>query len=666
MYFFMKNKVIVLLFLITISFYSNAQLPTPAIVGYWESWNGSKFVDLKDVDDRYNVIHVSFAEETNGKDYIQSYTPPNSYTEAEFKSEMAALQAQGKKVIISIGGQNGHVMLDSIAERDGFISSINDMIDYWNFDGLDIDLEGSSLNFTGINIQSPGDVRQLYLIDGIKKIMENYHAKHGKKMLLTMAPETIYIQGALSPWAGAYRGAYLPLIESLKDSIDMLNVQLYNSGTMYGLDGQSGGEFVQGTADFVVAMTEAVIKGFTATGTIGTYTGIDESKVGVALPGCHSSDAVPHKELQQAMAYLMGDGPKPGKYELKTAGGFPNLKGMMTWSINSDRSCDPSYGFVDTYSKIFTDSSYIEINNNGDIYEQNESGKIIEINLFKDTFSLQLDTSKWTVENLPSGVYIDTVLRVSDSIAHLVLGGNSTAEYPSAIWNVKVTADASQFKKSTLNLDRGTGVIFKKKRTKIPGVLQCENFSAFKSAYTANLFNGEAGLMLRFNKAYSADFEIDVDSTADYEVDFRIAIAPGSHATVLKVDGGINSSQNMSSTTSWKTWEIKTFTTKLDSGHHVLTIYMSSGWANIDWLEFREATTNSSVKLSVAKKTTLYPNPSTGIFNSSQLLNNVRVYSFEGQLLQQWNSSTQFDLSHFSSGSYLLIADGFKTIVVVK
>lgn len=35
-----------------------------------------------------------------------------------------------------------------------------------------------------------------------------------------------------------------------------------------------------------------------------------------------------------AIKYLRGNGPKPGNYTLVQSGGYPNLRGMMTWSIN--------------------------------------------------------------------------------------------------------------------------------------------------------------------------------------------------------------------------------------------------------------------------------------------------------------------------------------------
>ena len=650
------------------TFISQAQLPTPAIVGYWESWNAKK-LNLKDIDSRYNVIHVSFAELNPLKDYDVSYSAPLGYTEEVFKNEVAALQAEGKKVIISLGGQNDHVMLDSLAEKNAFVASMNAMVDYWGFDGIDIDLEGSSLNFDNINVQSPGDQRQQLMITAIKEIMHNHWTTHNKKLILTMAPETIYVQGALSKWAGKYKGAYLPIIEALRDSIDMLNVQLYNSGSMYSLDGQAGGEFTQGNADFVLAMTEAVITGFTATSDIGDYSGFDASKIGVALPGCHSSDAVPHKELEQAIKYLMGKGPQPGQYKLKKEGGFPEIKGMMTWSINSDRGCDPSYGFVDTWGKLFTDSSYIEISNVEDIYEQEEDGKKIAVNLFKNKFKSKLDTGKWTLNNLPDGVVIDSLLLVNDSVVHVLLKGSSAVKYDAAKWNVKVTVDSSEFTKYTLPLSRGNGVVLKKTRTVIPGLLQGEDLFAKKSAYVRDLFDGE-GKMIRYNKGYSSDYEIDVTKTGNYDFEFRAASASGSHSIQLAVDGESKGSHTFSTSSGWTVMETVQFNAiSLDSGHHVLQVKMKSGWLHWDWMDFEEASPDTTNGMNESENLTeiyLFPNPTTGVFQSNEHLVNAKLWSFDGQLIRQWNHASLFNVSGVARGTYLITADGYQGKIVIK
>ncbi|MFT6717018.1 MAG: hypothetical protein ACJA0Q_001668 [Saprospiraceae bacterium] len=368
------------------------------------------------------------------------------------------------------------------------------------------------------------------------------------------------------------------------------------------------------------------------------------------------------------MKYLMGTGPQPGNYKLKTNGGYPTIKGMMTWSINSDRTCSPSYGFVSTWGKLFTDTSYIEIYSETDIYELAEQGGKIAVSLFHNKFVSPLEASRWTIENLPLGVTLDSLIRVNDSLVHIVLKGNSTTTYGSAICNVKVTVDSSQFAAYSLTLSSGDGVVLKKSRITIPGLLQAENLSAKTNAFMKSLFNSEPGLMVRFNSNYSTSYEIDVQKTGDYDLNIRVATSSGSHSVMLKIDGVIDSYHSFNSSTDWDVWDTTGFNTvKLDSGFHVLTVHMYTGWMHFDWIEFKELNPEGTMQNDNANNGAyLYPNPSTGIFKSNETLHNAKVYSLDGKLLKQWKSSANFDVSNLVAGSYLFTSDGFHTKIILK
>ena len=286
-----------------------------------------------------------------GTDYKMEFIP-DQVSQAVLITQIQALQAQGQKVIISIGGATAPITLSTDAERDTFIVRMNGIINTYGFNGIDIDLEGSSLSLTGGTIANPTTPAITRMIFAIKQIMANYHQAKGKKLLLTMAPETAFVQGGMSAYTGIW-GAYLPVIHALRDSLDMLNVQLYNSGSMYGIDGNI---YTQGTADFIVAMTEAVIKGFNTAG--GFFQGLPASKVGIGLPACINAAGGGFTDtatVRAAANYLLGEGPKPGSYTLQTPGGYPALKGMMTWSINWDKvaTCGGVYEFASNFEKIF-------------------------------------------------------------------------------------------------------------------------------------------------------------------------------------------------------------------------------------------------------------------------------------------------------------------------
>lgn len=339
---------------------SMAQLPQPALVGYWHNWDdgNAPYLNLTAIDSRYNVIDVSFAVPQSGTDYKMEFVP-DQVSQAVFISQLQTLQSQGKKILISVGGATAPVSLDNITERDTFIATMNSIINTYGFDGIDIDLEGSSLSVSGGTITAPADAKIIHLIEAIQQIKSDYFASHNKPLLLTMAPETAFVQGGMSAYGGIW-GAYLPVIEALKDSIDLLHVQLYNSGSMYGID---GGIYTQGTADFIVAMTEAVIQGFTTSG--GNFSGLPANKVAIGLPACVNAAGGGFTDtatVSAAIRYLMGTGPQPGSYQLVQNGGYPSLGGMMTWSINWDavNTCGPAYGYASNYESIFGTTTGIE------------------------------------------------------------------------------------------------------------------------------------------------------------------------------------------------------------------------------------------------------------------------------------------------------------------
>ncbi len=260
-----------------------AQLPNPALVGYWHNWNdvNAPYIPLDAIDSRYNVIEIAFAVPVTSTDMTMTFAPTGN-TQNDFIAQVQSLQAQGKKVLLSIGGAGVSIDLTTLTNKNAFISSITSIVDTYGFDGIDIDIEsGNSILIAGGTIDAPASVAQLNLIDAIEQIMSNFRANNNYKMLLTMAPETAYVQGGQSAFGNIW-GGYLPIIDALRDSLDLLQVQLYNSGSMYGID---GGIYTQGTADFIIAMTEAVISGFNTSG--GMFYGLPQNKIAIGLPACN-------------------------------------------------------------------------------------------------------------------------------------------------------------------------------------------------------------------------------------------------------------------------------------------------------------------------------------------------------------------------------------------
>ena len=102
-------------------------VPDRLLVGYWHNWpNSPNTVPLAAVPDAYDVVNVSFAVPTVGNGATMQFTPfvPLYPSTQSFAADVAALQAAGKKVLISIGGANHPVGVDSPADAQAFATSM--------------------------------------------------------------------------------------------------------------------------------------------------------------------------------------------------------------------------------------------------------------------------------------------------------------------------------------------------------------------------------------------------------------------------------------------------------------------------------------------------------------------------------------------------------------
>ena len=364
------KKLLLTLSTVFCALFSFAQLPSNVLVGYHENWNTLK---LSQINSNYNVICLAFALPSGGTSYNMQYTLPAGYTSiAQMITDIDALHAQGKKVLLSIGGATAYIYLNNTTERDAFVTSINNIMAAYSYkiDGIDLDLE-KNIN-TGQNSMAFGSTwtmaapaaAQTHMVNAVKNIMSNYQTQTGKKMLLTAAPEAVYLMGALSTWQinNANGGAFLPILDGLRNEIDCLHMQLYNAG------GASGGiiawnntiYYDDGTIAFALAMNESIIKGFTLLNSKGTFTGIPASKIAFGFPATSAPNAagtgyVTPTNVCNAVKYFKGQIAKPAGCTYTMTASYPTLKGLMTWSINEDSYA--SYPFAGAYTCAFAGSA---------------------------------------------------------------------------------------------------------------------------------------------------------------------------------------------------------------------------------------------------------------------------------------------------------------------
>ena len=322
-------------------------LPAHALVGYLHASfaNGSGYTRMADVPDSWDVIDLAFGEPTSvtSGDIRFARCPvtecPYVESDAEFKAAIRDRQAAGKKVLISIGGQNGQVRLTTAAARDTFVSSVSKIIDEYGLDGLDIDFEGHSLSLDAddTDFRNPKTPVIVNLISALKTLK----AKYGDDFVLTMAPETFFVQlgyqyYGTGKWGGQdpRAGAYLPVIHALRDDLTLLHVQDYNSGPVMGLDNQYHS---MGGADFHIAMTDMLLTGFPVAGDAdNVFPPLRPDQVAIGMPATPNAGNghVSPAEVTKALDCLTKR-TNCGAYA--THGTWPGLRGLMTWSVNWDR-----------------------------------------------------------------------------------------------------------------------------------------------------------------------------------------------------------------------------------------------------------------------------------------------------------------------------------------
>ncbi len=250
----------------------------------------------------YDIIAVSFADATTTPGGISFTLDPKlstalgGYTDADFKADIAAKHAAGKKVVLSVGGQNGAISVANSTAATTFANNAYALIQQYGFDGVDIDLENG--------VDATYMAQSLHTLAG----------KVGSGFVLTMAPETIGMYSTA--------GNYFQLALNVKDILTVVNTQFYNSGSMNGCDGKV---YSQGTIDFITAQVCTHIQG-----------GLRPDQIGIGVPastkgagsGYVSSTVVNNALDCLATGNHCGTFVPPAKW--------PTIRGAMTWSTNWD------------------------------------------------------------------------------------------------------------------------------------------------------------------------------------------------------------------------------------------------------------------------------------------------------------------------------------------
>ncbi|WP_031014035.1 chitinase [Streptomyces sp. NRRL F-5727] len=301
--------------------------PTGKVLqGYWENWDGAAngvhppfgWVPIDDprlAAHGYNVVNAAFPVIRSDGTVLWEDGMDNT-VRVSTPAEMCRAKAAGATLLMSIGGAAAGIDLGSQAVADRFVATIVPILQKYNFDGIDIDIETGLVGSGSITTLSASQANLIRIIDGVLARMP---AGFG----LTMAPETAYVTGGSVAY-GSIWGAYLPIVKKYADNgrLWWLNMQYYN-GSMYGCSGDS---YPAGTVAGFTAQTDCLDRGLVVQGTT-VRVPYDKQVPGLpAQPGAGGGYMSPSLVAQAWNHY----------------GG--RLKGLMTWSANWDGSRNWTFG----------------------------------------------------------------------------------------------------------------------------------------------------------------------------------------------------------------------------------------------------------------------------------------------------------------------------------
>ncbi len=303
---------------------STPALPAKVLAGYWQSWQSSDPVNpsiesLLNISNQYNVIEVAFAGiSPEGSVNLDTATLLQGQYKDNAIKAIAQMNSENRPVLISVGGQNADFSVNSEQASENFTNSLENIIKTYGFAGVDFDIENGLTVQAGSTI--PSAQNNVYYLINIIKALKQFNPN----LIISLTPQTAniaYVPAISNAW-----NSYLPIINSIPEDIDLVQLQEYNSGSMPALDGKN---YPEGNAAFIENITPVVISKWQL-GSI-TYQGLPASKVIVGLPATKNNAApaggfVPFEQVKSAMQSLRQQ--------------FPGVRGLMTWDINYDAAND--------------------------------------------------------------------------------------------------------------------------------------------------------------------------------------------------------------------------------------------------------------------------------------------------------------------------------------
>ena len=289
----------------------------------------------------------------------------------DLKTYVMQLQQQGIKVLLSLGGasssfgtvdfersfnivQNGQRSFTNTARA--YSDSIAHLIQHFNFDGIDIDIEAGLSAPASTDLITAGSVQtcqRLFsattgltaqtgsvcaMTEIVNQLVDRY-----PKMILTLAPQTLNI--AANRLIQGQTLNYSALIANIRNHLTWVGVQVYNSGGMYGPDGEIQPINADNQANASVAMALNLLEVWTQE---PPHSFIDNTQallaphqvvLGYPASNGHRSDGYPSGDLNAIIEAVscLNHRTHCKRIAPRVALSQP-IGGVFNWNVNFDRA----------------------------------------------------------------------------------------------------------------------------------------------------------------------------------------------------------------------------------------------------------------------------------------------------------------------------------------
>ncbi len=195
----------------------------------------------------------------------------------------------------------------------------------------------------------------------------------------------------------------------------------------------------------------------------------------------------------------------------------------------------------------------------------------------------------------------------------------------------------------------------------IPGLIQVEDYESQEGFELEECYDTGGGINFAYTDSGDyAKYEVIVQESGQFEINFRVASEWQGGAISLELDNGItqNYLTNISIpvTGGWQNWETISNTEYIQEGIYTLTMIVDQPGFNINWLDFNYLGGSMHQEDNIATNFKIYPNPTSNILNFNINITDykIEVYDILGKKVYESFNETEINVKDFQNGIYIL------------